>query len=219
MPTKVRSSPPRRCSRLRQRARDVYREAILEAAEAVFARRGFDGTRMSDVAREAGIATGTVYNYFDSKEQVLQSLLAMLGNRFVDTLTVELSTVPDAAEGLGRLVRASLSYIDEHRAVFSVIMERGEHGRQALKRHGGKAIEEMACRYRDLYNRAIGACIEARLVRDDVAVDDLVTLLCGIQNSFYCAACEATPAAPRRPLTSMAPLILDLFLNGARRKR
>ena len=73
---------------------------------------------MGDVARQAGIATGTLYNYFDSKEQVLESLLAMLGDRFVDTLSVELDTVADPADGLARLVRASLAYIDDHRAVF-----------------------------------------------------------------------------------------------------
>lgn len=225
MPSKPRSrlnrrakpvAAPRR-SPLRERARDAIREAILDAAEAVFSRRGFEGTRMGDVARQAGIATGTLYNYFDSKEQVLESLLAMLGDRFVDTLSVELDTVADPADGLNRLVRASLAYIDDHRAVFSAIMDRGEPGRVAIKR-GGKAIEQMACRYHDLYNRAISACIEARLVRDDLAAEDLVTLLNGIQHSFCCATWLAGSDQPK-PLTSMAPLILDLFFHGARPKR
>src|SRR5436305_12846373 len=50
------------------------RRLILDAAITVFARQGFHHCRVSDVADEAGVAYGLVYHYFDSKEQILDTL-------------------------------------------------------------------------------------------------------------------------------------------------
>jgi TetR/AcrR family transcriptional regulator, fatty acid metabolism regulator protein len=50
------------------------RRLILDAAIRVFARRGFHSCRVSDVADEAGVAYGLVYHYFDSKEEILNTL-------------------------------------------------------------------------------------------------------------------------------------------------
>jgi TetR/AcrR family fatty acid metabolism transcriptional regulator len=50
------------------------RRVILDAAVHVFARQGFHACRVSDIADEAGVAYGLVYHYFDSKDQVLDTL-------------------------------------------------------------------------------------------------------------------------------------------------
>jgi AcrR family transcriptional regulator len=50
------------------------RRLILDAAVRVFARRGFNGCRVSDIADEAGVAYGLVYHYFRSKDQVMNEL-------------------------------------------------------------------------------------------------------------------------------------------------
>ena len=52
------------------------RRQILDAAIRVFAHQGFHACRVSDIAREAGVAYGLVYHYFDSKDQVLNELFA-----------------------------------------------------------------------------------------------------------------------------------------------
>jgi TetR/AcrR family fatty acid metabolism transcriptional regulator len=55
------------------RTRSDKRERILDAAIKVFARSGYHGARVSDIAREAGIAYGLVYHYFRNKEEILAS--------------------------------------------------------------------------------------------------------------------------------------------------
>ena len=50
------------------------RRMILDAAVRVFARQGFHTCRVSDIADEAGVAYGLVYHYFDSKDQILDTL-------------------------------------------------------------------------------------------------------------------------------------------------
>jgi TetR/AcrR family transcriptional regulator, fatty acid metabolism regulator protein len=55
-------------------AQETKRRAILDAAVRVFARRGYHGSRVADIAEEAGVAHGLLYHYFSSKEQVLQTV-------------------------------------------------------------------------------------------------------------------------------------------------
>lgn len=62
------------------------RRAILRAAVSVFAAKGYHGCRIADVAREAGVAYGLVYHYFQNKEELLHSVFAEGWRRFADSL-------------------------------------------------------------------------------------------------------------------------------------
>lgn len=71
-------------------ARATRRNEILIAARQVFAERGFRGTTISDVAEAAGVALGTIYLYFDSKEAVFGALseqLRQLVSEAIDTVS------------------------------------------------------------------------------------------------------------------------------------
>ena len=61
-------------SRRRARRSSDKRERILDAAVRVLARKGFHATRVSEIAKAAGVADGTIYLYFDSKDELLVSL-------------------------------------------------------------------------------------------------------------------------------------------------
>jgi len=62
---------------LREKAKAMYREAVLNAAEQVFTSHGIRGARMQDIAKHAGVSVGTVYNHFAQKEDVITALAAM----------------------------------------------------------------------------------------------------------------------------------------------
>ncbi|MEL7481244.1 MAG: TetR/AcrR family transcriptional regulator [Pseudomonadota bacterium] len=66
----------------RARAKAANRQAILEAARAVFARIGYDATTVRDIIRETDLAAGTFYNYFRSKEEVFEALAVESTRRF-----------------------------------------------------------------------------------------------------------------------------------------
>ena len=55
-------------------AREDKRRRLLEAAVRVFARAGYHGSRVGDIAEEAGVAHGLLYHYFSSKEEVLRTI-------------------------------------------------------------------------------------------------------------------------------------------------
>jgi AcrR family transcriptional regulator len=59
------------------------RERILDAAIRVFARRGYHGARVSDIAAEAGIAYGLVYHYFKNKDELLDTIFEERWNAFL----------------------------------------------------------------------------------------------------------------------------------------
>ena len=62
------------------------RRTILDAAVRVFARQGFHGCRVSDIADEAGVAYGLVYHYFASKDEVLDTLFLERWNVMLETI-------------------------------------------------------------------------------------------------------------------------------------
>ena len=55
---------------------------ILKAGLKLFARKGYRGTSISDIAREAGISKGLAYNYFESKENLLEEILRLMAESF-----------------------------------------------------------------------------------------------------------------------------------------
>ncbi len=92
-----------------ERAPIDKRRTILDAAVRVFARQGFHTCRVSDIADEAGVAYGLVYHYFNSKEQILDTL-------FLERWDVMLQAIAetDASEGSPReKLRAIAGFIIE----------------------------------------------------------------------------------------------------------
>ena len=116
---------PDRLPRRRDEARALFRNAILDAAEAVFAERGFHGARIQDIAERARIGVGTVYNHFSQKDDVLSALL----EERTEGLLAQVRTVGDDPKGFRALLEARvarmLAYVKEHRAFFAIANEQG----------------------------------------------------------------------------------------------
>src|SRR5438445_8577857 len=77
---------------------------IIEAAVRVFARKGYYNSRVSDIAREAGIAAGTIYLYFKTKDDILVTLFRDKMAEFVGSLRKAIADEPDAVAKVRRLV-------------------------------------------------------------------------------------------------------------------
>jgi AcrR family transcriptional regulator len=80
-------------------ARAARREEILAAARRVFARQGFRGTTIADIAEEAGIALGTIYLYFPSKEDVFAALNEQY-NQYIATALTDVPPVNSLEEAV-----------------------------------------------------------------------------------------------------------------------
>lgn len=85
-----RAAPKPRRAGPRTREEAARRTQILEAAARVFARRGFDAARVSEIARTAGLSEGSIYNYFRSKED----LLVQIPQHFVRPVLTPIASAP-----------------------------------------------------------------------------------------------------------------------------
>src|ERR1700690_1679391 len=80
------------------------RERILDAAVRVFAKKGFHATRVSEVAKAAGVADGTIYLYFKSKDELLVSLFEDRVERLLTFLQTELPRHATATDKLRHVI-------------------------------------------------------------------------------------------------------------------
>ena len=87
------------------------RDALISAARGVFEERGYDGTRMGDLAEAAGVSHGTVYTWFSTKEAVLMAVVDSLVGDLYASLSAPMDTDP-----VSRIERANRSYLDAYRA-------------------------------------------------------------------------------------------------------
>jgi AcrR family transcriptional regulator len=153
------------------------REAILQAARAVFARKGFHGTTIADIAEEAGIALGTFYLYFPSKN----AIFAALHERLFELI----------ARAAARGATAGASLREDVDARVSAVFETCRENRELLRlvvlntdptspeaREMARAAHERERPLADLYRRAMAAGVVRKT--DPEALAKLVTGLVSI---------------------------------------
>ena len=88
-------------------AQEERRRQILEAAVRVFARTGYHGSRVGDIAEEAGVAHGLLYHYFSSKEEVLQTVFRENWGALIERFrAVEAADepAPEKLEGIAKIL-------------------------------------------------------------------------------------------------------------------
>lgn len=186
----------------------VYRDGIVAAAERVFERSGFTDVTMSDVAREAGLSVGTLYNYFDSKEQIFRTLLEWRGEQFLSRLEEAGGTT--SRERLAGLVTAVLTYIEQYRSTFAIFVELGGMAEWSIRHVGGPPAERLYDRYLRLIADAVRDAIREQVLRDDVDVKDHVACLTGVINGVV----RMGLVDGARGLAARGPMIIDLCLRG-----
>src|SRR5947207_775573 len=97
------------------------RERILDAAVRVFAAEGFYNAKVSQIAQAAGVADGTIYLYFKSKDDLLISLFEDRMERINENLRQAIAGESNAIDRLKRVVRLHLELIESNRHMAEVI--------------------------------------------------------------------------------------------------
>ncbi len=196
----------------REQARGAFRRAILEAAERVFQRSGFYAVRMADIAKEAGVSVGTLYNYFENKDVVLGEILDALHVEFMDALgSVAVSS--DPLERLQGILQGALQSLDEHAALYSIFSERGAVGECDVERLVGPKVSRRYDEFLELMEKTVRECVRQKRIRKDVDPRILTAALAGTMNG---AMYRWLKEGRRGRLSEYAGQLFQLFLNGAR---
>jgi TetR/AcrR family fatty acid metabolism transcriptional regulator len=197
----------------REEAKALFRNAILDAAERVFAERGFHAARIQDVAKQARIGVGTVYNHFEQKDDLLRALLEERTEQVLACLAPQPSDPEDFEERLTTRIGRMLGFVEQHRSFFLVGMEYGFLGK------GSVADEQLTCGRAmpqvEKFRATFRGLIEEGLAAGALAPMDaqrLAWALGGILRMFIFGALmeQKEPS-----LTALAPTIAHLFLHGA----
>src|SRR5919109_3815896 len=117
-------------------------QQIIDAAVRVFARTGFYNSRVSDIAREAGIASGTIYLYFKTKDDILVTLFREKMAGFVDGARKAIADERDAVAKLRRLVRLHFETLESHPDLAEVVQVELRQGQKFFR--GASAHEVSA---------------------------------------------------------------------------
>jgi AcrR family transcriptional regulator len=208
MSSAVRKTP----AKARETARLAFRASLRDAAEQVFARGGFQATKMADIAREAGVAVGTLYNYFESKEVIFEEILGTRAAEFLAKLEPTLE-IRSPLERLRAIVFGALEYIDEHSAMFAILVERGGVAEYDLQRLGGDLTERQYESFLGQLGDCLRSAVQARELRRDIAVPTMVAALSGAMNGATYAWLKRKR---RGRLSAVADDLVTLFLAGAR---
>ena len=185
------------------------REAILRAAISVFARCGYFNSKVADIAREAGVADGTVYLYFKSKEEILHSIFDRSVEEALGAARKRVARLSDPREKLRQIALMHLERLGADRDLAVVF--------QVELRGSTKFMEEFSAAGFAEYLALIRSTFEegqrAGLFRADLNARVVAKVLFGALDEM---ATNWILSRRRYKLAPMADQVLDIFLNGVR---
>lgn len=104
----------------REREHLRHRNEILDAAERVFGRSSFYACSMAEIAEEAEFAVGTLYNFFEGKEELYLAVLDRMADEFLTEFDAEVKPIADPEEAVRRLAVLKLRFFSRHRGALGV---------------------------------------------------------------------------------------------------
>lgn len=183
------------------------REAILRASIKVFASKGYFNSKVADIAGEAGIADGTVYLYFKSKDEILHSIFDRAMAEFINDGKTELAEINDPSEKLKKIARLHLERLGADRDLAIVFQVELRGSTKFMREFSAAGFAE----YLDIIRATIEEGQKLKAFRADIkpitaakvlygALDEMVTNWILSKRSY--------------PLAPMADEVMKVFFGG-----
>ena len=182
-------------------------QQIIDAAIRVFARNGYYNSRVSDIAREAGVASGTIYLYFKTKDEILVTLFREKMAAWVASVRRDVAGEPDAVAKLRKLVALHFQVLEQHPDLAEVLQVELRQGHKFFR--GASAHEVSA--YFDLIGGVLDEGIAAGLIRHDLPVKVATKMLFGAMDQV---ATSWVLGKRGYRLTDSADAVASIFLKG-----
>jgi len=106
----------------KERERLRHREEILHAAERVFGKKGFHPATMNDIATEAEFGIGTIYNFFESKEEIFYQFFEHKLDEMISSVLAAIEAAPDNKSKIEALVTAYLDHFQRNKETLKLFM-------------------------------------------------------------------------------------------------
>ena len=180
---------------------------ILEAAVKVFARQGFHQSTVAQIAKEAGVADGTIYLYFKNKDDILVQFFNYRAKQVFESFRQAVDGAETSADKLRNLVRSHLAEFQRDRDG-AVVYQVETHQNSRLAE---AQIREMSQMYRDLISEIVEQGQQEGTIRKD--------LYLGLVKRFIIGAVDEVintwlHTEGEYDLVSMADPLVELFIKG-----
>lgn len=180
---------------------------ILEAAVKVFAEQGFYQSTISQIAREAGVADGTIYLYFKNKDDILVQFFTYKTKLVFDKFREEVDKADNCYDKLRNLIRRHLEEFQNDRNM-AVLYQAETHQNSRLVE---EQIKEMSKLYLDIVSEIVEQGQEEGRIRKDIYVSLVKRFILGgvdeVINTWL-------HSGAKYDLVSMADPLVDLFIRG-----
>lgn len=123
-------------------AQSDKRERILSAAESVFAEHGFFHAKVSQIAQKAGVADGTIYLYFKSKDDLLISLFETRMTQVCEAMVSAIAADKTNTDKLRTFVKTHLGMVQEHPNLAEVLTVELRQSAKFMKEHSNPKFAE-----------------------------------------------------------------------------
>src|SRR5881396_4224599 len=182
-------------------------QQIIEAAVRVFSRNGYYNSRVSDIAKEAGVASGTIYLYFKTKDAILVTLFREKMAAWVAHVRTEIAGEPDAVAKIRRLVALHFGVLENDPALAEVVQVELRQGHKFFR--GASAHEVSA--YFDVIQSVLEEGVAGGRFRRDLPLKVATKMLFGAMDQL---ATSWVLGKRAYRLTDAAAPVASIFLKG-----
>jgi TetR/AcrR family fatty acid metabolism transcriptional regulator len=196
---------------MRYKSDEKYQK-IIAAAVKIFAQKGFFKAKVSEIAKEAGIADGTVYIYFKHKDDILISLFEEKMQEVLTNMKEQLDLEIDPLKKIEKFALVHLNLIEDHKEIAEIIQVELRQSSQFMKNyHNTKFLE-----YLNLISKIIEEGKEKGVIREDV--------IPGIaKRAFFGALDEMSrfwvlSKKPKYDIQTASKQITNFFIHGIRKQ-
>jgi AcrR family transcriptional regulator len=186
------------------------RLAILDAAEGIFAKKGYHDASMAEIARAAEFGVGYLYRHFEDKGDLYLAVVERKIDSLLGALRASLVGGP-VRERLTIMTRIYFAFFEANRAFFKLLIEQGLDCPYELRQsHRARVIPKMMATRNEILE-VVRQGIAQRELRD-ADPNHLTTALFGVLQGFVSTWVFTDPSAP---LSAMADVATVLFFEGA----
>ncbi len=182
-------------------------EAILRAAIKVFAGSGYFNSKVADVAKEAGVADGTVYLYFKNKDDILVSIFNHYMEEALAKGRSRLAEVTDPIEKLRRIVYAHLEGLGKDRDLAIVFQVEFRSSTKFMEQFSATKVTEYLELIRGVIEEGQGAGVFRRSLNSQIVAKILFGALDEMATNWVLSR-------KRYSLLSTAETVIEVFLQG-----
>lgn len=181
---------------------------IISAATKVFAKKGFFTARISDIAKEAKVADGTIYLYFNNKFDILISVFDEEITNMISQINKLLDQEQDPKEMLTIFITKHLTMMKKNRNLAEVIQIELRQSNKIIKNYRNNAFIE----YLDIIESIIRLGQDKGIYRSDIDPDIAKRVVFGALDEA--ARTWSTPSQTKYSADEMADQVVNIFLSG-----